>query len=342
MKEITFESQAARIEKFYHGFTATHLIHIGDKLGIFEVLNDNKKGVTSSELASKLGLHEPYLKIWCQTALYLEILDYDEGGRFKFQLFMNEILGDKANFRNILGRFNSLVNVTGERFKESIVHYKTGKALEGYSPQHSEIVAEATKSFHTYLNVYFKKLPSTNPIKQMLEKGINFLDIGCGNGRLIIQLAALFTNSRFTGVEPSLYGINVATKNIEQLGLKDRVFVENLGGEELQYKEEFEVACMTVVFHEINPKIRFKALENIYNALKKGGRLIIFDFSYPERFDDFKNPDYGSVIIHQFNETSLGAVFLTLTEQNEMFAKVGFTDIHRMRLKAIDIITVLK
>lgn len=342
MKEITFESQAAKMENFYNGFAATHLIHIGDKLGLFEVLNDNKKGLTTSELASELGLHEPYLKIWCQTALYLEILDYDEGGRFKFQPYMNEILGDKSNFRNILGRFNSAVNVHGERLKESIVHYRTGKVLEGYSPQHSEIVAEATKSFHTYLNVYFKQLPSTNPLKQMLEKGINFLDIGCGNGRLIIQLAKLFTNSRFKGVDPSIYGITVATKNIEQLGLKDRVFVENLGGEELQYKEEFEIACMTVVFHEINPNIRFKAMENIYNALKKGGRLIIFDFSYPERLDDFKNPNYGAAIIHQFNETSLGAVLLNLTEQNEMFAKVGFKDIQRMTLKAIDIINALK
>lgn len=342
MKEITFESQAAKIEKFYQGFTASHLIHIGDKLGIFEVLNDNKEGLKTSELASELGLHEPYLKIWCQTALYLEILDYGDEGRFKLQPYMNEILADKSNFRNMLGRFNSLVNMTGERFKESIEHYRTGEVLEGYNPQHSEIVAEATKSFHTYLNVYFKKLPNTNPIKQMLEKGINFLDVGCGNGRLIIQMAKLFENSRFTGVEPSVYGIKVATRNIEQLGLKDRVFVENLGGEELQYKEKFDIACMILVFHEINPKIRFKVLENIYNALKKGGRLIIFDFSYPEHFDDFKNPIYGSVIIHQFNETSLGAVFLKLTEQNEMFAKVGFKDIQRTSMKAIDLITVVK
>ncbi|MHA1931424.1 MAG: class I SAM-dependent methyltransferase [Promethearchaeota archaeon] len=340
MKEITFESQTAKIMNFYEGFSATHLIHIGDKLGIFEVLNDNKKGLTTSELASELGLHVPYLKIWCQTALYLEILDFDEGGRFKFQPYMNEILGDKSNFRNILGRFNSLVNVTGERFKKSIEHYRTGEALEGYSHQDSEIVAEATKSFHTYLNIYFKQLPSTNPIKQMLEKGINFLDIGCGNGGLIIKLAMQFTNSRFTGVEPSPYGINVARKNIEQLELKDRVFVENLGGEELQYKEEFEIACMTVVFHEISPSIRFKALENIYNALKKGGRLIIFDPTYPERFDDFKN--YGSVIIHQFNETSLGAVFLNITEQDKMFAKVGFKDIQRVSLGIIDIINAVK
>jgi ubiquinone/menaquinone biosynthesis C-methylase UbiE len=318
------------------------LIHIGDKLGLFEELNDNKTGLTTSELASKLGLHEPYLKIWCQTALYLGILDYDEGGRFKFQPYMNEILGDKSNFRNMLGRFNSLVNITGERLKNSLEYYRTGKAIEGYNPQHSEIVAEATKSFHTYLNVYFKKLPNTNPLKQMLENGVNFLDIGCGNGRLITQMAKLFTNSRFTGVEPSLHAINVATRNIEQLGLKDRVSVENLGGEELQYKEKFEIACMILVFHEVNPKIRFKVLENIYNALKKGGRLIIFDVSYPEHFEDFKDPNYGFTIIHQFNETSLGAVFLNHTEQNEMFAKVGFKDIQRTSLKAIDIINAVK
>jgi len=95
------------------------------------------------------------------------------------------------------------------------------------NPQDTEIVAEATKPFHTYLNVYFKKLPSTNPIKQMLERGVNFLDIGCGNGRLIIQLATLFTNSRFTGVESSPYGIDIARKNIEHLVSISNIYVKN-------------------------------------------------------------------------------------------------------------------
>ena len=55
MKEITFESQVAKIEKFYWGFTASHLIHIGDKLGLFEVLNANKNGLTISELIKRLN-----------------------------------------------------------------------------------------------------------------------------------------------------------------------------------------------------------------------------------------------------------------------------------------------
>ncbi|MHA1885058.1 MAG: class I SAM-dependent methyltransferase, partial [Promethearchaeota archaeon] len=283
MKEVTFESQVAKIDNFYRGFAASHLIHLGDKLGLFELLSNKNKGLTISNLASELGLHEPYLKIWCHTALYLGILDCDDAERFTFQPYMNEILGDKSNFRNMIGRFDSLVNVSGERFKVSPEYYRTGEVLEGYSSHHSKIVANATKPFHNYLNYYFKQLPNTNPVKQMLEKGSNFLDVGCGNGRLIIQLTGIFTNSRFTGVDPSLFGINDVRKKIEQLGLKSRVFVENLGGEEIEYEEEFEIACMTIVFHEIHPSVRFKALENIYKALKKGGYLIIFDFSYPER-----------------------------------------------------------
>ena len=58
--------------------------------------------------------------------------------------------------------------------------------------------------------------------------------------------------------------------------------------------------------------------------------------------DDFKNPHYGSVITHQFNETILGAVFLNITEQNEMFAKVGFKDIQRLRLTTFDMINLVK
>ncbi|MHA2324928.1 MAG: class I SAM-dependent methyltransferase, partial [Promethearchaeota archaeon] len=225
---------------------------------------------------------------------------------------------------------------------KSIGLYRTGKTLGEDNPRYSEIMAEATRSFHNYLNFYFKSLSSSNPLKQLLEKGVDFLDIGCGNGRLITQLARTFPRSRFTGVDPSKHGIEMATKNIKQLGLQDRVFVENLGGEVLQYREKFEIAIMTVVFHEINPSIRFKVMENTYKALKNDGHLIIFDFSYPEQIDDFKNPDYGSTIIHQFNETSLGAVFLTHTEQKAMFTEVGFKDIHRISLKGIDIINAVK
>jgi hypothetical protein len=85
MEEITVESQMAKFNDFHKGFKAIHLINISTKLGIFKALNESKEGITIAELASKLGLYEPYLKIWCQTAYCFEILDCDKQGRFQFQ-----------------------------------------------------------------------------------------------------------------------------------------------------------------------------------------------------------------------------------------------------------------
>jgi 2-polyprenyl-3-methyl-5-hydroxy-6-metoxy-1,4-benzoquinol methylase len=65
MEEINAKTQMAKIRSFEKGFMATHLINLGAELGIFTALNENKEGLTVSELAVKLGLHEPYLKIWC-------------------------------------------------------------------------------------------------------------------------------------------------------------------------------------------------------------------------------------------------------------------------------------
>jgi len=101
MEEVSAKTQMAKIRNFERGFMATHLINIGSKVGVFEKLNEKKEeGATVADLANELGVYEPYLKFWCQTAYHFEILDCDDQGKFKLQPFLNEILGDKTHFRN--------------------------------------------------------------------------------------------------------------------------------------------------------------------------------------------------------------------------------------------------
>ena len=100
MDKISSKTQIAKIRNFESGFMATHLINIGNKLGIFEKLNSNEEGFDVSDLADSLNLHEPFLKVWCQTAYHFEIVNCDEKSRFTLQPFLNEILGDKSHFKN--------------------------------------------------------------------------------------------------------------------------------------------------------------------------------------------------------------------------------------------------
>ncbi len=328
MENTSVKIQMEKIRGYEKGFFAITLINLGAKLGIFEALNESKDGLTVPVLANKLGLHEPYLKIWCQSAYHFEILDGDDQGRFRLQPFLDEILADKNNFRYYLTNIAVDADLIGPGFLKAEEPFRTGKLIEQYSSAEvSELSYEATKNIAMVF--LFMIFPKNETLKQKLEQGVRFLDIGCGNGNLIIQLAQAFVNSTFVGIGPEAYGIKSAVKAIAELGLKERVSVEHLGAERLTFKEEFDIASLVVTLHEIQPAIRENAVKNIYGALKKGGHLLVLDFPYPKKLEDFRNPLYNYGILDQFYEICLGNFHLDNDQQNEILAAAGFKNLQR-------------
>lgn len=329
MAELSAKAQMAKVREFEKGFMATHLINLGAKLGIFQALNENKKGLTVPVLAAKLGVHEPYLKIWCQTAYHFEILDSDEEGRFMLQPFLDEILGDKNHFRNYLANIAMDVDLIGQGFMQSAGAFRTGDPYPIYNtPEFSEMVYESTKNIA--LAFLFMILPKNEHLKKKLEEGIRFLDIGCGNGSLVIQLAQAFGNSIFVGIGPDANGIKAAKSAISKLNLEDRVSMKHVGGEEMTYTGEFDMVSLVVTLHEISPAVRQKTVENAYRALTSEGWLLVLDFPYPARLEDFRNPKYNYGILDQFYEICAGSVHLTSEQQEELLSSAGFKNINRL------------
>jgi len=329
MGEISAKAQMAKVRGFEKGFMATHLINLGAKLGIFEALNENKEGLTVPVLAAKLGIHEPYLKIWCQSAYHFEILDGDEKGRYMLQPYMDEILGDRNHFRNYLANIAMDVDLIGEGFTNAAGAFRTGKPLDIYnSAEFSELAYEPTNNIA--LAFLFMIFPKHDKLRRMLEKGIRFLDIGCGNASLIIQLAQAFEKCSFVGVGPDANGIKFANSAIPELGLEDRVSVVHSGGEKLSYKDEFDLVSMVVTLHEIPPAVREKVVKKAYQALKPDGYLLVLDFPYPSKLEDFRNPIYNYGILDQFYEICADCVHLTVEQQTELLTAAGFKDLQRM------------
>jgi len=340
MVEITLDSQKARIRQFNSGFKAVHLLNIGAKTGILQALKNFKEGITVSDLANKLDLHEPYLKMWCQTAYSLEILDYDNQDRVKFEPFFDEILGDESSINSYLDFFDLPVYITGERLKQFPEYFRSGEIMKEYTQERSDLVGKAVRILHRSIaQLYFPMLPEDDPIKVMLEKGVKFLDIGCGKGGFIIQFAQTFQNTEFVGVDPIIHGIEMGKTKATQLKIEDRVSFEHFGGEDLPYDKEFDIVSMVLTLHEILPDIRMSALEKAFKALKQNGQILIIDFSFPEKLEDFRNPDYELGVIDQFDEICLGNIMLNINEQNELLTNVGFKNIQRTALQGFDIIT---
>jgi ubiquinone/menaquinone biosynthesis C-methylase UbiE len=331
MEEVSSGSQMVKIRNFERGFIATHLINLGSKLNLFETLNGSKEGIASQELAVALGLHEPYVKVWCRTAYHYGILDCDEQEKFRLQPHLGDILGDRSHLKNYLANIAVSVDCVGKLVEDFPDYYRTGQIVENpYTCEVSKAVSETTKNMH--LAFAFMIFPKNEALRQKLDQGARLLEIGCGQGALLTQLAQAFGNSTFVGVDPDNHGIEAARNKIGQMGLSDRVSVENIGGEDLRYDGEFDIVLMVVSLHEVRPDVRHRVVEKAYQALKTGGQIIILDFPYPSKIEDFRNPMYDMAILEQFFEICLGFVHLNTQERNEMLAKAGFKDLLQMAI----------
>jgi len=331
MEDVSASSQMAKIRNYERGFIATHLINLGSKLNLFETLNSTKEGMTSHNLAGALGLHEPYVKAWCRTAYHYGILDCGEHEKFRLQPHMGDILGDRSHFKNYLANITLSVDYVGKLFEDVPEYYRTGGIFENlYTPEVSKAVSETTKNMH--LAFAFVIFPKNEALRRRLEQGVRLLEIGCGQGVLLTQLAQTFGKSTFVGVDPDSHGIEAARRRITKMGLSDRIFVKKIGGEDLQYEDQFDMVLMVVSLHEVRPEVRHRLVEKAYRALKTGGQIVILDFPYPSRIEDFRNPMYDMAILEQFFEICAGFVHLSTQERNEMLAQAGFKDLMQMAI----------
>ncbi|MEJ2189272.1 MAG: class I SAM-dependent methyltransferase [Acidobacteriota bacterium] len=331
MGEMNVKFQMAKIRRFEEAFIATHLIAIGDELGIFEALNRDKAGLTVQETASRLDLHEPYLKIWCRTLYYLEVLDRYDHGRFSLQSSLDEIIGDKKNFRNYLANISLDANLVAKGIAEARECFRQKSRLRVYDgPEVAGLASTTTKNI--YLAFLFMILPKNEHLQNLLGEGIKFLDDGCGDETLITRLAQSIPNGTFVGVSPDVYGIWSAEAAIAEMGMEERAGVEHQGGEDIVYRDKFHMVSMIVTLNEISQEVRKRVIERAYDAIKPGGFLLILDLPCPSRIENFRSPRYDDGILDQCYEMCIGTEHLTTPQQDELVLQAGSDNLQRMHI----------
>jgi SAM-dependent methyltransferase len=221
------------------------------------------------------------------------------------------------------------VELIGKGMTDTMEYFRTGERMEIFqTSDFSSMIYTSTKNIP--LAFIFMILPKNENLKHQFEEGVKLLDIGCGNANFIIQMAQGFANSTFVGIGTDIHGIEAAKTTISKLGLESRVSVEHMGGESLIYRDEFDLATMVVTLHEILPEFRLKTVENAYLSLKIGGKLLILDFPYPSKLEEFRDPQFDYGILDQFYEICAGTVHLNKEEQVRILTEVGFKEIQRM------------
>jgi SAM-dependent methyltransferase len=326
----TLEDQIEKIRGFERGYRATQVLNQGASLFLMQHLSAAGEGMTPSDLSRSLMLYEPFVRIWCQTAYHFEILDCDESGRFSLQPFLAQVLGLPSGLDGLLDIAPPFLLDEGREGDQGLMNYfRTGQPVNaGRTAAESQATQEATRGVPV---IFFSMiLPRYPALEQLLKTGVRFLDIGCGSGYFIIELAGAFANSEFVGIDPDIHGITRAEEAVMQFGLDQRIIIEDMAAEEVEHEDEFGMISMVATLHEVPPHVRKEAVQRVYRALRNNGFLLILDFPYPGRIEDFRNPRYNFGIIEQYFEAPQGVAHLSAEQQDELLADSGFSDIQRM------------
>ncbi|HEX4986795.1 MAG TPA: class I SAM-dependent methyltransferase [Burkholderiales bacterium] len=317
---ITADEQVARIFEWRRGFNTIHLIDLGVHLGLFQALAQNP-GQDAAALAQRLGMHAPYVEVWCKTAYGMQILDADAAGGYRLAPHFDAILASPTHPRYLGGYVRLGTEVAAEDFRRCREAFRTGRAqpFQGRGDHFNQAIAESTQGLQV---VTAKKiLPGLRGLAERLAAGGALLEIGCGTGNFLLQAAKAFPQARIAGVDIDDESLASARGKVRQAGLEGRVSVHREKIDEAA--GAFDAVVMIEVLHEIAPGIRPAVVGAAARTLRSGGWMVIVDETYPTTLEETRRPEFRFPLQTGFEELIWGNVIPTKAEQEKLLRDAG-------------------
>ena len=157
------------------------------------------------------------------------------------------------------------------------------------------------------------------------DEGSLVLDLGCGTGRMTLELAK--RGYDMTGVDYSVEMLDIARQNAYELGLSDKILwlCQDVRELELYGTVGITVSCLDTVNHLTSPSDLSRTFALVHNYLSPDG-IFIFDINGRHKFETaYANESYviedeGAFCVWQnfYNErTRICDFYITLFEENE-------------------------
>ena len=120
-------------------------------------------------------------------------------------------------------------------------------------------------------------LPLIPGLRPLLERGIRWLDVGCGSGRVLNRLGKLFPQSRFEGRDLSTEAIRIAREDASAMNLSNVSFVaEDLSDfAETAAADVFDIVSTFDAIHDQAKPL--SVLKGIRRTLKPEGVYLMQD-----------------------------------------------------------------
>ncbi|MCI0413973.1 class I SAM-dependent methyltransferase [bacterium] len=252
------------------------MVSIGHRTGLFEGMSKSGGG-TSQEIAAQSGLNERYVREWLGAMVTGGIIEADpETKTFQLPPEHSAFLTPAAGADN-LAVFAQYIPLLGNVEDDILECFKNGGGVpyEKYPRFHSVMAEDSGQSVLSSLESHI--LPLVPGLRDRLLAGVRFLDVGCGRGKVINRLAALFPSSQFTGMDLSVEATTYAREEAENAGLKNTEFIAR-DLSDFDQTAEPESYDVVTTFDAVHDQSRpFNVLKGIHRTLKPDGTYVMQD-----------------------------------------------------------------
>lgn len=246
---------------------------IGHRTGLFDTLAKLPPS-TSQQIADAAGLNERYVREWLGSMVTGRIVEYEPiAGVYSLPPEHAAFLTRAASPNNIAvsAQFLPLLGTVEDQVIECF--YKGGGVpYSAYKRFHEVMAEDSGQTVVAALEEHI--LPIIPDLTEALQTGIDVLDVGCGSGRALNEMAKLFPNSRFKGYDFSQEAIATAQTEANNQGLTNIQF-QVKDAAKLDEVEQYDLICTFDSIHDqAKPDV---VLRSIQQALRPDGTYLMQD-----------------------------------------------------------------
>ncbi len=309
------------------------LTSIGYELGIFEAMA-GLPPVGSDRVADAAGLNERYVREWLNAMLAGGIVEYSHEGQTYALPPEHAALMTRSAGPDNLAAFIHTISLLSDVRRDVMEPFRSGGGVP-YERYDEFMALWARQNELKYEGLLIGQLPQVLPgMVRELEKGIDVLEIGCGEGHSTIVMARAFPHSRFLGYDLREDAIVDARERARDQGVENVRF-EKRDLVSLDEPRAYDlVTAFDVIHDQAQPRV---VLRKVADALRPGGAFLMVDIhasSHPH--ENLDHPAaaflYGTSLLHcmtvslAYDGEGLGAMWGE-QKARELLGEAGFNEI---------------
>jgi ubiquinone/menaquinone biosynthesis C-methylase UbiE len=152
-----------------------------------------------------------------------------------------------------------------------------------------------------------------------IGKHDSVLDVGCGGGKTVGNLAAVASEGRVLGIDHSAASVRFARKFNQELIRKGRIEIQEGLVSQLPFPENTFDLVTAVETHFWWPDLP-AGMAEIFRVLRPGGKLILIAEVY-------KGANTAMARALEKHASSFALKLLTIDEHRELFANAGYSEV---------------